>query len=154
MFTTKPALSLVAANTNSGELATVETVGGVVRYRNLKNRDWKRQGRTHQGDVRIGHHANVKPGESIELFGVSRERIGLPAPYRRTFKIGDMAEWDSYNLSYIGRILAIGEKTVTIDTDGLRRGAQRLDICEFSRRNYDFDLEETERRNAETARCL
>ncbi len=73
--------------------------------------------------------------------------------YETTFKIGDTAEYDSYNLSYTGTITAISEKTVTIVEDHGTR-AHRLSIYEFDRRNYDFDLEKITNRNNEMMMTL
>lgn len=58
--------------------------------------------------------------------------------YCETFAVGDRAEYDSYNLSYIGRILSITAKTVTIDHgDRCDNGTSRLSIYDFCWRNYD-----------------
>ena len=67
----------------------------------------------------------------------------------KRFEIGDSAEYDSYNLSYIGKIVSIGEKTVTIQEKGLNGRKHRLDTQTFAFRNYDFDLAEIAARNHE-----
>jgi len=102
----------------------------------------------------VGQHADVIPGASVVLHGVNCNHVDGPVAYRREFRVGDLAEFDSFNLSYYGRILAIGAKTVTIETDGLRRGAQRLDLAEFSRRNHDFDAVKAGERNADVMMTL
>ena len=66
-----------------------------------------------------------------------------------TFKIGDMAEHDSYNLSYYGVITQITEKTVTILDDCF--GKKRLKLDTFAWRNYDFDLGRVQAENHETS---
>lgn len=68
--------------------------------------------------------------------------------YDRTFGVGDIIEVDSYNLSYTGRILSIG-KTVRARCDH-RHKDDMLSIYEFSWRNYDLNLEDIARRNADT----
>jgi len=101
----------------------------------------------HLVEVEEGHHVDVIPRKSIRLHGLDRNRRNGPVAYDRTFEIGDSAEYDSYNTSFIGRIVAIGAKTVTIDTKmGERR---RLKLEQFSWRNRHFDLETVARRNAE-----
>ncbi len=57
-----------------------------------------------------------------------------------TLSINDSAEYDSYNLSYIGKIIGITEKTVTIQPRG-ETGSRRLKLNEFCYRNWDFNLE-------------
>jgi hypothetical protein len=69
-----------------------------------------------------------------------------------TLKVGDIAEYDSYNLSYTGTITKITEKCVTIvaypDHPRMSR-AHRLDLNAFCWRNWDFDAAATAKRNSE-----
>lgn len=67
-----------------------------------------------------------------------------------TFKIGDIAEYDSYNLSYLGKIVSITEKTVTIEPR-YEKTKRRLKLYEFAWRNYNFNLEQVEKENHETS---
>jgi hypothetical protein len=64
----------------------------------------------------------------------------------RTFRLGEQAEHGSYNLSYYGTITSITARTVTIDDDGQ---VKRLSLCDFCRRNWDFDLAKARKRNTE-----
>lgn len=66
-----------------------------------------------------------------------------------TFKIGDMAEYDSYNLSYYGEIVSITEKTVTIANRYDKR-KYRLKLDTFAWRNFNFNLDTTIKENSET----
>lgn len=68
-----------------------------------------------------------------------------------TFKVGDTAEYDSYNLSYTGTITKITEKTVTIVQYPGSSMARKhmLSLHEFAWRNWDFNAEETARKNSE-----
>jgi len=70
----------------------------------------------------------------------------------RRFEVGDEVEYDSFNLSYTGPILAIGKKTVTVETSF--RGKKRLKAEEFGWRNWSFDPGETARRNAEISQSI
>ena len=70
-----------------------------------------------------------------------------------TFDIGDTAEYDSYNLQYLGTITKITEKCVTIVAykgDPNMEKTHRLDLNEFCWRNHDFNLTEITRRNHDT----
>ena len=70
-----------------------------------------------------------------------------------TFKVGDMAEYDSYNLSYYGPIVSITEKTVTIKDKYFDR-KYRLKLDTFAWRNYNFNLEKTVQENFETSQYI
>lgn len=105
----------------------------------------KQRGKTVVVEVEPGHHVVVKPGLSIRLYGLERNRIDGPVDYDRTFEIGDTVAMDSYNMVYMGQITSIGAKTVTIKGS---LGTKRLNLERFSWRNRLFDVEETARRNA------
>jgi hypothetical protein len=96
-------------------------------------------------------HTSIEPGVSIRLYGLERNHRKEPFTYERTFKLGDVAEYDSYNLSYLGVIAAIGERTVTLEAHGRRH---RLSIFDFSWRNRHLDLEATAKRNLDTMQCI
>lgn len=130
--------STQAAANDNVTAATVTTENGVTIYRNIKARDYKRNGKMNQGQVCRGQHAAVEPGARITLWGVDRNNVAGFRPYRIEFKIGDSAEYDSYNLKYVGTIVAIGAKTVSIQQECSSK-ITRLSIHEFSWRNNDFD---------------
>jgi hypothetical protein len=69
-----------------------------------------------------------------------------------TLRLGDEAEYDSYNLSYTGKITKITEKCVTIVAYPGSRNAKthRLDLNAFCWRNWDFDAVDTARKNSDT----
>ena len=126
----------------------------------IKTRDYKKFGRVYTGSVLPGAHAEIVPGKSIRLFGMieagkrwARNDAGEVVPcesyvYRRDFAIGDVAEYDSFNMSYCGTIVAITEKTVTI-RETHSSAMRRLDLADFSRRNWNFDAEASAKRNAD-----
>lgn len=68
------------------------------------------------------------------------------------FEIGDYAEYDAFNLTYVGKIIKITEKTVTIEYDSecLNPKKRRLSLYEFAWRNWNFNEAEVYNRNAET----
>lgn len=68
-----------------------------------------------------------------------------------TLRVGDEAEYDSYNLSYTGTITKITEKAVTIVAYPGSRMARthRLDLNAFCWRNFDFNAAATAKRNSE-----
>lgn len=119
---------------------------------NIKGRDSKRFGMVNPGPVAEGHHAEIVVGESIRLHGIEKNRTDGPAPYDITFKVGETAVYGSYNLVYTGKILAIGEKTVTIQECGDR--VSRLALYDFSWRNRDYNADKIREMNAETSRCI
>jgi len=70
----------------------------------------------------------------------------------KRFEVGDEAEYDSFNLRYTGPILAIGAKTVTVEST--LRGKKRLKAEEFGWRNWNFDSGEVARWNTEVSRSI
>lgn len=75
---------------------------------------------------------------------------------KTTFRVGDTAEYDSYNLKYLGEITKITQKAITIVAyKGTQsETAHRLSLYEFCWRNDDFDLEKVRAENAETSMCI
>lgn len=94
------------------------------------------------------HKVLVDAGKSISV-----QRIPVnseePASEPVYFKIGDIAEYDSWNLVYLGEIVSITEKTVTIQPK-YENKKYRLKLEQFAWRNYDFDLERINKENFET----
>ena len=88
--------------------------------------------------------ANIEPARSIHMVGTYGN-----GPVDITFNVGDTAEYDSYNLKYLGTITKISDKSVTIQP---KYGDQvrRLDLNEFMWRNHDFNLEKVSAENAAT----
>ncbi len=99
------------------------------------------------------YNVEIVPKKSIRLFGICRNNQNYePIPFDITFKIGDQAEYDSYNFSYTGEILAISPKTILIDASSTGRGNMRLKWHQFVWRNYKFDMEKITKRNNEVHR--
>lgn len=97
---------------------------------------------------------SVEVGEgTITIF-----RSGINgSPNGTTFKEGDQAEYDSFNLRYLGTITKITEKTVTIVAYKGRPNIERtrrLKLHEFAWRNHNFDLARVQAENAETSMCI
>ena len=141
-------VELAAINDNATPLPVkAAKASRVITVRDISEKPHQFRGRTIQGRVEVGQHVDIAPGESIRLYGVDTNRIRGPLAYDRTFRVGDVAEYDSYNTSFHGKILAITEKTVTIsDASG---NARRLELFAFNSHNRHFDLAETERRDAQ-----
>jgi hypothetical protein len=100
--------------------------GRVVHW-NVKAKDTKRS----VGRVEPGLHAEIAPRRWIRIFGVCDD-----AAFDRVFWVGDEAAYDGYNLTYIGRIEAIGSSTVTIRSGHVRR----ISICDFVFWNKRHDV--------------
>jgi hypothetical protein len=78
-----------------------------------------------------------------------------PKPTSVKFQIGDQAEYDSYNLHYLGTITGITEKTITFEVGTARQPeVKRLKIYEFCDRNFNFNLEKIKKYNTEESYCI
>lgn len=95
-----------------------------------------------------GVDAHIVRNESIRMVGTYNNKA-----VDKTFKVGDICEYDSYNLSYHGTITKITDKGVTIDP-GYGERTRRLDLNTFMWRNHDFDLEASRRRNFEESHYI
>ena len=87
-------------------------------------------------------NADIEKNKSIRIYGTDE------GSFDKTFKVGDMAEYDSYNLSYYGEIVAITEKSVKIKA---RYGGQMYMLCihDFIWRNHNWSLEKATKNNNE-----
>lgn len=88
--------------------------------------------------------ADVHPGSHVILHG--NDHSG--ASYTKTYRVGDSAEYGSYNLSYYGDITAIGPKTVTITETRGSNTVHKLSIERFESRNRDWSPEKAFARNS------
>ena len=88
--------------------------------------------------------------QSIRIHGNEANCKSGVRPFDITFKVGGSAVYGSYNLTYVGTIVSIGEKTITIETGSAHQPRkQRLTIGDFIWKNYNFDLEKIKAINAE-----
>jgi len=69
--------------------------------------------------------------------------------FSRTFHVGDMAEHDSFNLSYLGKILNVTAKTVVVENSHYDKKTCRMKLWAFVWRNWDLDVAATVKRNHE-----
>ena len=120
-----------------------------IHYGEIKSRDFVRNGKKYEGSVTQGAKAEVALKKSIRLFGVRYLGDRCEKTYDITFSMGDTAEYDSYNLIYLGTIVSIGAKTVTIRHDRSKQ-TTRLSIDQFNAKNWDFDLDRIAASNADT----
>lgn len=162
---TAPVSNLVAANDVAPARRVRKAAKAAIVHVDVRSRDYVRAGRKYEGRSDVGHHVIVRPGVSVHVTGssmrqppyikrtaedgsVSYERTEMVhAYYSTTFRVGDTAVYDSFNLVYTGTIVAIGEKTVKIQHPHSKRTTV-LDLAEFSSRNRFFDLDEIFNRNA------
>jgi hypothetical protein len=114
---------------------------------NIRPRSRIRNGEViqYQGGSRDNLNAVVLRNESIRIYGVYAGR-----PFDITFRMGDTAEYDSYNLKYLGAIQGITDKGVLIKPR-YSNSNKRLDLYTFCWRNYNFDLERITAENTETS---
>ena len=94
-------------------------------------------------EINSTYSVDVTKGQSITVVRNDRNST-------RTFKIGDMAEYDSWNLSYYGKIVSITDKTVTIEEKHFDTKKRRLKLDHFAWRNWNFDLNKTIADNHDT----
>lgn len=137
-------------------LEGVEGQGG--HFGQVMTRPTKRGGVVRPSEPVPNSYVLVLPGKSITLIGMQTEGVSarkpdgtydfshIEKPYVRTYAVGDVAEYSSWNMSYYGAIESIGLKTVTITDDGKR---SRLDLETFARRNSRFDLAKARERNVD-----
>lgn len=120
---------------------------------NLQAKSVTRKGVTLTPRIAYHHNAEIVPGVSIRLYGLGGAQIGSTGneSYDRTFKIGDTAEYHAYNIHYLGKIVAITEKTVSIEEENGTK--HRLELYDFDRRNHDLDLASIAIRNADQLAC-
>lgn len=118
----------------------------------IVEKNHKFQGRVIQGRTLGGLSAEVVVGESVRIFGTYENHI-QPHFSDRTLKVGEVAEYGSYNYSYTGVIRSITEKTVTIACTSTGE-VRRLSMYEFCWRNWDFDAEKTAKRNLDLSYTL
>lgn len=122
---------------------------------NLVPRPYKRGGVTFTRENTQGtYHAEVIGRGSIRIFGVCTNHVSGAQHFDRIFKLGDAAEYDSYNLKYVGNIVAIGPNTVTVKHYHNSATVTRLSLFEFVDRNWNFDEAGHAKYNAEEAQCL
>ncbi len=90
----------------------------------------------------------VTPGERVAIHSFS---AGC-TPNVTVLKIGDRAEYDSFNLRYLGPIVSITAKSIIVRMgDWSNAKTKRMKIEEFAWRNWDFSVEQANRDNAEAS---
>lgn len=130
-----------------------------VEVSEITEKDHTFRGRLIKGRVLEGLQATVVVGQSIRIYGTYANHIA-PHFSDRTFVVGDEAEYNSYNLSLIGKIVAITEKTVTIEESDrpgpldYQAPRTRLQMYDFCWRNWDFDATKKHADNAERMMSL
>jgi hypothetical protein len=82
---------------------------------------------------RLTHTTPRSNRENTSKFWYIQKQNKRPIEFSKIFRIGDWAEYDSYNLSYDGKICSIGEKSVTIEAYPGSKCAEkhRLDLWSF-----------------------
>lgn len=92
-------------------------------------------------------HVYATPGKEIQI--ISRDGGGNVV-YMKTFVLNEVAEYDSYNLKYLGVIKSITAKNVIIQPN-FDSKTKRLGFKEFAWRNHDFDLARVSQENFKTS---
>lgn len=119
-----------------------------------KLRKWHKANGTLPTNTQGTYHADVLPGHSIRIHGTMTNHVKGPQDFDMVFEIGARAEYDSFNLRYVGTIVAIGAKTVTIKHYDHSSEVTMLDLFSFCDRNWNFDAARIERENSDESRYL
>lgn len=107
-----------------------------------------------------GYHGLVivKLGYVTTFVTVTKTHIRLQSlmkdgrAYDVSFAIGDLAEYDSFNLRYLAPIKSFSIKSVVFHTPDHRGGkTRRLKLADFVMRNYNFNVTEIEAHNDEVS---
>jgi len=115
--------------------STMTRKNGIIIHHGIRGQ-WENSGKTNA-------EINLKAG-TIRIYGERNERT-----FDRTFRVGDEAEYDSWNMNYLAPIIAIGPKTVTFKKAGNGYPDRRLDLSEFIARNYNLNVEKIKKYNSE-----
>ena len=125
-------------------------------FKTVNTKKYKRYGKVYPSTP-TEYDARIIPQQEITIRRNQPLEPGRLPNYRfngeRTFRVGDWAEYDSYNLHYIGKIIAITNKTVTIldyPDSNIQSRKHRLDLHTFCWRNYTLSVEEKREQNADT----
>lgn len=99
------------------------------------------------GGFRGTYSLFITPCEKVEIHthSANGELVNV-----KVFRPGDVAEYDSYNLSYFAPITGITAKNVIFNI-GYRASqpkSKRLKMENFAWRNHNFDIEVMSRRNS------
>lgn len=100
------------------------------------------------------YNAEIIPGDSVRIYGTMTNHVKGPQAFDKTFKVGDKAEYASFNLIYVGTIVRIGPKTVTVKHYAHSATVTQLEIFGFVDKNWNFDEEKINRENAIESQCL
>lgn len=117
-----------------------------IHYPELKTKARTMRGQVHEGQVEKGFQAEIVVNESIRLFG-TQFNLATPKEFDLTFTLGAEAAYDVFNLVFTGTVTKIGAKSVTL-TERSGRNHQ-LDICAFTRINWNFDATAAAKQNRE-----
>lgn len=117
--------------------------GKALLVRNV-NRPANKYGRSIERDY---WQAEIVKNYSVRIVGNYSNHANNPA-FDLTFKVGDTAVYDSYNLTYTGQIVQIAEKYIAIKADH-RTKTTRLNLYDFISYNWDFDAQRIAKRNSE-----
>ena len=88
-------------------------------------------------------------GNTVRIWGVKAEGQNEPTAFDKTFAIGDLVAYDSYNMVYTAPLTKVTAKTATVTKENWGRTEnKRLDLYTFIWYNWDFDLLQTRAQNA------
>lgn len=130
-----------------GEKNRIEVVDkkkGHYKIHNIQPKDHTWGGQKHEGWTNDKYSAEIE-GDTITI----RQESGHKGPLEKTFKVGQLAEYDSYNLSYMGPIVKITPKQVVVAHHDINGKRSNMDLYSFIWRNIDFDADKKSKENSE-----
>jgi hypothetical protein len=97
----------------------------------------------------------IEPGEYIEIHTYRQGQLDRI----NKFLVGDVAEYDSYNLKYTAQIKQITKKNVIFELSHKRFGSDKsptkqMPFQTFAWRNWDFDAVQVAHHNFETMQYI
>ena len=149
-------LAVLQVATNETKPETTMKKNQLIEVRNVTPRatKWQKLNNVTPANSQGQYHADILPGHSIRIFGTMTNHIAGPQEFDKVFKIGDAAEYGSFNLIYVGKIVAIGAKTITIKHYENSAEVTKLQIFGFADKNWNFDLAKIQKHNAEESQCI
>src|SRR4051812_9799647 len=94
------------------------------------------------------YNADVLAGHSIRIYGTMTNHVKGAQEFDMVFAIGSQAVYDRFNLIYVGTIVKIGPKTVTVKHYEHTSDVTMLDLFTFCDRNWNFDAARISKHNS------
>ena len=151
-----PDARFLPATASGSTKSTTANMQKLIEIRNTTPRQsiWMKRNNVTPENGQGVYNADVLPGHSLRIFGTMTNHGRGPQEFDTVFRLGDVAEYGSYNMIYTGKIVRIGAKTVTIKHCEHSAEVTQLDIYSFIDKNWNFDAVKIAKHNSEESQCL